>query len=216
MLDYALYRVGVVPDYHLPSVTEGPDSDPQPRFTLLKLHGSINWGVCNKCRELLVMKFDKPSHPLWFPRQRCAGCGEQLYSPLLVPPSWDKTDHRDMLRPVWAKAVDELRAAKRVCVIGYSMPKSDAFFTYLLGLALAENDRLTDLIVVDKGPAVQARWEELLEPMFAKRRMEFHPEGLVDHLTAWDTPGRFGRGEVLKDRTVAVPASKVLLPSAAP
>lgn len=203
VLDSALYQVGVAPDYHLPSAVDDPNWKPSPRrCSVLKLHGSINWGVCSKCRTRLLIGCRKPNQrPLWHPRQHCAGCGEQLYLPLLVPPSWDKTGHRDILAPVWAEAVKELKNARRICVIGYSMPKSDAYFKYLLTLALAENDRLSELIVVDSGRTVHDRWKEFLEPMFMERRLDFHPEGLTGYLTNDKTFEQLARGELLSEKT---------------
>ena len=203
VLDYALHQVGVIPDYHLPTPVEDPDwKPPRPTYPLFKLHGSSNWGVCSKCHGLCIGQNSRPpNEPIWYPLQRCVGCQKQSYMPLLVPPSWDKTGHRDILAPVWDKAVKELKSAKRICVIGYSMPKSDSFFKYLLALALAENDRLTNLIVVDKGQEVLDRWKDFLEPMFAKRRFDFHPEGLTSYLMDKKTIAQLGRGEVLADKT---------------
>jgi hypothetical protein len=119
-----------------------------------------------------------------------------------VPPSWDKTEHRDILTPVWAKALEELKAAKRICVIGYSMPKSDAFFKYLMALALAENDRLSNLIVVDIDRTVEARWKEVLEPMFVQRRFDFHTEGLTGYVLDEENLRQLGRGEALGDKSI--------------
>ena len=217
VLDYALYQVNVAPDYHLPSPVEDPHwKPPSQTCSVLKLHGSINWGVCNECRTQLRIAYRQPSRsPLWYPPQCCPQCRsmEQFFQPLLVPPSWDKSGHRDILTPVWAKAVEELKAAKRICVIGYSMPKTDAFFRYLLTLALAENERLSDLIVVDLaravvGPtqqevALETRWKELLEPMFVQRRFRFHPEGLIDYVLDRDNLRHLGRGEALNDKSVS-------------
>ena len=203
VLDYAFFQVGVTPDYHLRSPVEDPNWTPPPRrCSLFKLHGSTNWGVCSKCHARLLIQYSRPKNgPLWYPPQRCAQCREQPYLPLLVPPSWDKTGHRDASAPVWARAVEELRAAKRICVIGYSMPNSDSFFKYLMALALAENDRLSDLIVVDKGSAVLARWKEFLEPIFFQRRFRFHPEGVANYIEGKDTLEQLGRGEVIRGRT---------------
>ena len=216
VLDYALYQVSVAPDYHVPSPVEDPHwKPPSQTCSLLKLHGSINWGVCCECRTQLRIAYRQPSpSPLWYPRQCCPRCRStaQFFQPLLVPPSWDKSGHRDILTPVWAKAVEELKAAKRICVIGYSMPKSDAFFRYLLTLALAENARLSDLIVVDLarpavGPtrqeeALETRWKELLEPMFVQRRFHFHPEGFIQYVLERDNLRHLGRGEALNDKSI--------------
>jgi NAD-dependent SIR2 family protein deacetylase len=206
VLDYAFYQVGVTPDYHLQSGEEDPDWKPTSRTCpLFKLHGSINWGECSECGTQLRIGYRKPSDsPLWYPPQCCPYCRnrEQFFQPLLVPPSWDKSGHRDVLAPVWAEALQEMKAAKRICVIGYSMPKSDAFFKYLMALALAENDRLSQLIVVDINPEVETRWEEFLDPKFAERRFEFNPQGLIGYVLNKKNLEALGRGEDLKDKTV--------------
>jgi hypothetical protein len=119
-----------------------------------------------------------------------------------VPPLWDKSGHRDVLTPVWTKALEEMKVAKRICVIGYSMPKSDAYFKYLITLALAENDRLSDLIVVDVNPDVEARWKEFIEPAFLQRRFDFHQEGLTSYILSRENLSQLGRGEDLKDKSV--------------
>lgn len=92
------------------------------------------------------------------------------------------------MQPVWKKAVEAIKTATRICVIGYSMPETDAFFKFLLALGLAENDRLYKLIVVDlmrntlSGPednTIKARWENMLEGVFVGRRFEFSPQGFA-------------------------------------
>jgi hypothetical protein len=95
------------------------------------------------------------------------------------------------MRPVWKRAVDALKTAARICVIGYSMPESDAFFKFLLALGLAENDRLNKLIVVDWLPGrtprpqektIDVRWKEMLEDVFVGRRFEFFDVGTANFL----------------------------------
>lgn len=47
VLDSALSRVGSAPDYHLPiGLYEPPAAQ---ALSLLKLHGSANWGICPSC-----------------------------------------------------------------------------------------------------------------------------------------------------------------------
>jgi hypothetical protein len=95
------------------------------------------------------------------------------------------------MQPVWKKAVDALKTATRIIVIGYSMPESDAFFKFLLTLGLAENDRLNKLIVVDwlagRAPqpqerTIDVRWKEMLEDVFVGRRFEFFKDGAANFL----------------------------------
>ena len=80
------------------------------------------------------------------------------------------------------------------------MPASDAFFRYLLTVALSENHQLERLIVVDYTPPIPMnfgdeslvppkrnpvgeKWEELLDPTFQKRRFHFRDGGLAMWLT---------------------------------
>ncbi len=124
---------------------------------------------------------------------RCSKCQRAGLRLLLVPPSWDKSEYSQIMRPVWKKAVEALKTATRICVIGYSMPETDAFFKFLLALGLAENDRLYKLIVVDWIPSgitgprestIEARWKEMLEGVFVGRRFEFFPGGFAKFVSS--------------------------------
>jgi len=133
---------------------------------------------------------------------------------MLVPPSWDKTEYQDLMRPIWNQAVIELQRATRICIIGYSLPKSDAYFKYLLTLGLAENHGLYKLIVVDKSSVITnfanegnpegdgsttlyGRYTELLEDLFQERRFSFHNEGFWQWLTRGSVLEELGRGEMI-------------------
>ena len=118
---------------------------------------------------------------------------------MLIPPSWDKSEYRELMKPIWSKAVEELKLASRICIIGYSMPPADSFFKYLITLALAENHNLYRFIVVDKNPNIAARYKNLLEPLFRERR--FFPfddqVGFVSFLSDGRSCAELGRGELV-------------------
>jgi hypothetical protein len=136
-------------------------------------------------------------------------CGKSAFNPFLIPPSWDKSEYRQIIAPVWKKSVDELRAATRICIIGYSMPETDAFFKYLLTMALAHNHQLYSLTVVDykdpadllsedvKPPSVKERYEALLDPLFRERRFEFSYDGFYRFLLNPKSRERLERGEAI-------------------
>lgn len=117
--------------------------------------------------------------------------------PLLVPPSWDKSEFRNIMLPVWKKAIEEIQNATRICIIGYSMPESDAFFQYLITLGLSANHQLEKVVVVDKGETVKNKWEAMLEPVFRNRRFSYHPETFLPSLTQGAIFGELNRGEAL-------------------
>src|SRR6266853_277698 len=202
--DHALRKLGVKANYHLDAnlvtMDETETMSRAETVDLLKLHGSTNWGICSKCdKHVIVLSEKLTDDPYLFRTQTCPGCNESAYRLLLVPPSWDKSEYQSIMKGVWSKAVEELRTATRICVIGYSMPHADAFFEYLLTLALSQNDGLYKLIVVDlvepqrqssildvpvETPPgeVESRYRKLLDPMFQERRFSFYKGGVTDFL----------------------------------
>lgn len=191
VVDNALSRVGSAPDYHLPiGLYEAPAGR---SVSLLKLHGSANWGICPSCDRRLFLP-DKISEVGDLPK--CPGCGAHM-QPLLVPPSWDKSEFRTIMLPVWKKAIEEIQNATRICVVGYSMPESDAFFQYLITLGLSANHQLEKLIVVDKGDKVRGKWGAILDPVFKERRFSYHSEAFVAALTQGAIFSQLSRGEAI-------------------
>ena len=120
---------------------------------LLKLHGSINWGVPEPRddHEILRTVYDDYSGILADNRW-----------PLLEPPMWNKR-FPDLLRVVWNKAVERLRTATRVIIIGYSCPPADQHFRFLLAAGLHRNISLTQLLIVNPDEAVHARIGEMVQ-----------------------------------------------------
>jgi len=214
--DHALRKLGFEADYHLPGGIVGDQrelTNSQP-YDLLKLHGSTNWGICNACKEQVVVLSQKVTDSPSEFRELACKCGKKNFVPFLVPPSWDKSEFRQIIAPVWKKAADELKQATRICIIGYSMPESDAFFKYLLTVALAENHQLYKLIVVDfvdktyrqgsfpdskttVDSSLRSRYERLLDPVFQQRRFSFFDDGLYRFLVGNHSRIELERGELL-------------------
>jgi NAD-dependent SIR2 family protein deacetylase len=200
VLDDALRRIGIEPEYHIPPqfLSAKENTTPRGTFSVLKLHGSTNWGVCAKCNDTVVVLPSKvTASPAEFRALRCWKCHAQKYHPLLIPPSWDKSEYGRIMQSVWKKAVEELISATRICIVGYSMPETDAFFKYLLTLALSENHQLYKLIVVDLSEELEARYESLLDELFRKRKFSFHRNGLENFLASQGACAELGRGEVV-------------------
>ncbi len=148
---------------------------------LLKLHGSINWGVCKKCNEINPLTTvdgpdmrishkdsrEKKFHILMSKKlknSKCSKCGNAELSelPLIVPPTWNKTEYHVYLNNVWKNAANELSTAEIIVIVGYSMPESDLFFRYLLNLAGIDFIDLTDFIVIDNNPEIVKKFYNLM------------------------------------------------------
>lgn len=171
-IDYALYSSGLPYSYGLAEEPISLDGS----VPLLKLHGSVNWGVCQRCQEPVPLTFDKVSHPhLWDSRASVLfdlgskihlveHCSAPASGPLLVPPTWNKSTHHKRLQNVWRHAAAQLGAAENVFVIGYSLPASDSFFRYLLALGSQSDTRLRRFWVVnpDADGTVQTRFNDII------------------------------------------------------
>ena len=174
---YALHHANHVPNYCL------TDDVPRDRHsTLLKLHGSVNWARCGKCRSAVPWHlgsyfkknryhvFEQPTtakissgSQLDESGLQCCGTSVEPY-PAIIPPTWNKTQYHSAILPVWRRAAVELSNAENIFVAGYSLPESDLFFKYLLALGMVGDRRIKRFWVfdVDSTGKVEARFRQLL------------------------------------------------------
>jgi hypothetical protein len=132
---------------------------------VLKLHGSLNWGECVACGVALYWKIGdfltEKSAVLKTNPDRLATlpigdhinalqhCGKSAKDgPLLVPPTWNKTEQRP-IRNVWRHAAKELSEARYLFFIGYSFPETDLYLRHLAALGLTSSTRLRRVFVLN-------------------------------------------------------------------
>jgi hypothetical protein len=187
-LDHALSFSGYTPEYWLgtfkPKLTDK-------NVNLFKLHGSLNWARCQNCKEIVAwpttdfsqfmnnrnwfrhddqfvtMKISQ--HLLYF--QHCdksAGATE----PVVVPPTWNKTQYHEDLARVWFHAAAELADAENIFICGYSLPGTDKFFHYLYALGSVGQARLKRFWVFNPDEKVEDRFRSILGQM-ALQRFQF-------------------------------------------
>ncbi len=169
-LDYSLSFRGVPFDYCL-------DDNPSNRgLAYLKLHGSINWGACNRCNKIIPFNVGDAHFDLWTDTPHVyfnlgsklntrPHCDQALDgTPVIVPPTWDKTTYHSQLRSVWQQASKVLALAENIFVIGYSLPESDLFFRYLFALGSESQTRIKRFWVIDPDPQgeVERRFRSLI------------------------------------------------------
>ena len=171
-LDYSLHHGSVRFDYSLDDKSSETFGYP-----LLKLHGSINWGTCQVCGQIVPYQMtDLPKGNL-FPETRRvyfplgsnihtrSHCGKPLAAtPVLVPPTWNKTEYNSQLSKVWSRAASELAQAENIFEIGYSLPESDNFFRYLFGIGTLGEERIKRLWVInpDNDGLVKERFSKMV------------------------------------------------------
>ena len=163
---------------------------------LLKLHGSINWSVdSGESRQIRPMPVDhylrqyfstynargnSNLFPLRFSQVLQAHFQKsQLQvdpTPLIVPPSWNKSDYHVALSDVWARAAKHLSEAEYVFIIGYSLPETDAFFRHLYALGSIGERGFRRIEVFNPDSSTERRFLDLLGPG-ALSRFAFHAIG---------------------------------------
>jgi hypothetical protein len=168
-LDFALHSSSRVFDYCL-EAGQAPNGSP-----LLKLHGSINWGIGEDDKIL-------PFHMREVNFERPLDSGGMFYSlgsnlnrtnsdgkvskgpPVIVPPTWNKNSYHGQLSNVWSIAAAEFASAQNIFVIGYSLPETDSFFRYLYSLGTESPVRLRNFVVINKDTSghVENRFRQLI------------------------------------------------------
>jgi SIR2-like domain len=152
----------------VPFLGAGDDS-----VRLLKLHGSVNWTTSDGRPDLVRI----------YPDYKGVIEGE---SPLLIPPSWQKT-FGSPLAKIWDAAVEALSSATRIIAIGYSAPKTDTHFKYLLAAGLLRNEvSLREVVWVNRAErrAMDENLNSLLQVSFIESgRLRYEETTASEFLT---------------------------------
>lgn len=120
---------------------------------LLKMHGSVGWGICEGCRSSeslsdVVTMFDAPYVPLR--RRSCGYCTTGLLGIGIVPPIEGKAGEMSHMLSLWTSARRAVRRSTEMLVVGYSLPSADSEAQGLL-LDAARSGSLKKVVVVS-GP----------------------------------------------------------------
>jgi len=177
-VDFAFYSRSISFDYCYSSMNSSAG------VPLLKLHGSLNWTRCSHCKVIQFVpvstclegkRFEilgrtEIELPISQYLPQCAQCGKTSNpEPLIVPPTWNKTQHYAEIANVWSLAAQKLSEADNIVVIGYSLPDTDQFFHYLYALGSVGPTRLKRFWILNPDPNILSRFERLLGPLARER-----------------------------------------------
>lgn len=133
------FSYGLKPEFadNMHSEQFGWASESDSQAKVLKLHGSINWGYQPKRDKRLRTYADYKK------------LTEEGDLPLVQPPTWRK-QFADALNSVWTGATESLSSATRLIILGFSMPRTDAFFRFLTAAGLMQNISLREVLFLTK------------------------------------------------------------------
>ncbi|MGH2971554.1 MAG: hypothetical protein ACRDLE_05395 [Gaiellaceae bacterium] len=151
-----------------------------------KLHGSLNWyfnlrdpdddraALRGELKEGQVIRVTRRRQ---IP-QRLRHEGEPV-RPVVVPPIYAKQAFLETpMKAIWQEAADDLSRADRVLFYGYSLPQTDIEAEKLFQRALARNDRLRWIDLVNPDPAAAERFARAF-PSAPLRRYSSLPDFLA-------------------------------------
>ena len=133
-------------------------------FSYLKLHGSVNWHYSGRdvfYGETIFFSDVPPLGADYSEKEKSLGMLSKDKETLIIPPVNEKTTYfnNETVKRLWQDAGSALANARRVFVIGYSLPVSD------LGMWLFMKNNQpnpsTPIYIVDTNPEVITRYEKL-------------------------------------------------------
>jgi len=186
IMDAAILMAGISVDYGVPYREDWSGIT----LPLLKLHGSLNWGVEKESNEIVPWFLhdclQRLSPRIKNGRGYSLFIGNRIHEmahysrskkqintlPFIVPPSWNKADSHNQIATVWNRAAQELSEADSIYVIGYSLPNTDSFFRQLYALGTVGDTLLKRFWVYNPDPSREDVFRGMLGPG-AKERFKF-------------------------------------------
>jgi NAD-dependent SIR2 family protein deacetylase len=127
-------------------------------YKIIKLHGSLNWKYCNCCNQTLLTPWDRKidlQHGKFlgytYPDKKeyeynCPIDGTDFQT-LIIPPSSIKTLSQPIINQLFNEASREIRAAKKIVFVGYSLSITDVHIKALFKKHLKDD---IPIIVVNR------------------------------------------------------------------
>lgn len=101
----------------------------------------------------------------------------------IIPPTWNKSRSNEVQKK-WKLAFDILSNANIIRIVGYSLPETDTYIKYLLGVAIKHNFHIekVEAICIDNHGDIQKRYEgffvqkyfKFINKSFFDSRPNFH------------------------------------------
>jgi len=134
------------------------DDESPSAIKIIKLHGSLNWKFCTCCNQTLLTPWDRiidlnkgkflgytyPEKEAY--EYRCP-IDDTEFETLILPPSFVKPLNHPIVTTLMIEAAKEIRSAKRIVFVGYSLSYADLHIKALLKKNIVPG---TEIIVINK------------------------------------------------------------------
>ncbi len=153
------------------SITLKSASTPQTRYSIVTLnYDTILEKICKclkECRadkdELKFKDSNEEYDPDWS-TPHIAKLHGSVDSGIIVPPTWSKGVHDDIVKD-WKLAYHLLLNANYIRFVGYSLSTTDAYIKYLLISSVLKSPHLKgiDVLCLDTDGSIKKRYDELIK-----------------------------------------------------
>lgn len=161
------------------SESEGEKIERESQLSILKLHGSINWGYCRGCNEIYYFNTERMPDDKECPIPK-KECQQKKLELALIPPRCSKLEGLPSLGKIWKKAQDYLESCEKIFFIGYSFPESDLQMRIFISNALKNNKNLKEVNVISNEKDVISKIDfekRYLSILPANSKIKFHYDG---------------------------------------
>jgi len=154
-----------------------------PSFKYYKLHGSLNWLKCDLCGQFYIHPNGSTAHHAFDENindDNTCVCNSSLrLKSVLVAPSFVRDIRDSNLLQIWKSAMEAIRTADKLIMIGYSLPSDDLGIKSILMRGLNGRTSKQSLIVdvIQHGEKAKPNYKNL----FGKSINYFH-NGLEEYL----------------------------------
>lgn len=162
---------------------------------LIKLHGSINWFKCMNCGTINIVDNSACGKFLFedSTEEHCMKCGETtfddgLLQSQIITPTMIKSINNQLYNNLWSAASNDLREAKRITIIGYTLPLADFELRYLLGRCVPKDIPIDVVLYNTDNPAQTENNtlkdllpEKRYRDLFFKNKITFYYDGFEEY-----------------------------------
>lgn len=125
------------------------DSRMDEKIKILKLHGSLNFIGCTRCKARFHT-YQLKAMSILEEKRKCPICSKGDLRILLIPPTTYKNlKNYKKLQEIWSEAFNKLSYCDRIRFVGYSFPLADVEFKHLLKAALNYGNKIPEIEVYD-------------------------------------------------------------------
>ena len=183
-------KEGFTVDYGMPwrKVADGvvQQRPANPDLGLMKLHGGVNWLACPHCEHIYINRsgdiscLDPDVETGNFSDDVTCHCGYAPLRRVIVSPSLARGPYHTQLRSVHLAALEAMRAADEIMIVGYSLPAEDLLVRSLFLRAVPINGKRKKIHVFLQSEEPRPRYDS----QFAQYTYHMTGfDGFMDHLS---------------------------------